>query len=91
MADTVEKVAPWIFELGRKKIDLSDRPTNRSRTPVKGKKAPERPPDRDGQRLFQQYPQLAVSPKFHVTSKPEKFAGTAIIGRPRRSLTAFAV
>ncbi|MFM0158628.1 hypothetical protein [Paraburkholderia sediminicola] len=41
MADTVEKVAAWLFQFARKKIDLSDRPANRSRTVVKGKKTPE--------------------------------------------------
>jgi hypothetical protein len=40
-ADSVEKVAVWFSRSARKKIDLSDRPINRSRMPVKGKKAPE--------------------------------------------------
>ncbi|MEW9583789.1 hypothetical protein [Paraburkholderia sp. DGU8] len=40
-ADTVEKVEAWLFQFARNKIDLSDRPANRSRTPVKGKKTPE--------------------------------------------------
>ncbi|ANB76470.1 hypothetical protein AYM40_30115 [Paraburkholderia phytofirmans OLGA172] len=39
-ADCVEKVAAWLFQFSRKKIDLSDRPTNRSRAPVKGTKTP---------------------------------------------------
>jgi hypothetical protein len=39
--DTVEKVAAWFFQFARKKIDRSDRPAKRSRTPVKGKKTPE--------------------------------------------------
>jgi hypothetical protein len=39
-ADTVEKVAAWLFHFSCTKIDISDRPTNRPRTPVKGKKTP---------------------------------------------------
>jgi hypothetical protein len=39
--DTVEKVAAWRFQFSYAKIDLSDRPTSRSRVPVKGKKTPE--------------------------------------------------
>lgn len=39
--DTVEKVAARFFQFSRAKIDLSDRPTNRSRMPVNGKKTPE--------------------------------------------------
>jgi hypothetical protein len=38
--DTVEKVAAWLLQFAREKNDLSDRPTNRSRAPVKGKKIP---------------------------------------------------
>jgi hypothetical protein len=30
-ADTVENVAVWLFQFPREKIDLSDRPTSRSR------------------------------------------------------------
>jgi hypothetical protein len=41
MADTVEKVAAGLFQFPLQKIGLSDRTTNRSRTPVKGKKTPE--------------------------------------------------
>ncbi|MFM0040771.1 hypothetical protein [Paraburkholderia sediminicola] len=41
LLDSVEKVAAWPFQFTRKKIDLSDRPTTRSRTVVKGKKTPE--------------------------------------------------
>jgi hypothetical protein len=41
LEDTVEKVAALLFQFARKKIDLSDRSTNRSRTPVKGKTTPE--------------------------------------------------
>ncbi|MGF6780392.1 hypothetical protein [Paraburkholderia sp. GAS334] len=39
--DTVEKVAAWLFQFARKKIDLSDRLADRSRVPVKGKRTPE--------------------------------------------------
>jgi hypothetical protein len=41
MADAVEKVAVWLFQFVRKKIDLSDQPTNRSRTSRKGEKTTE--------------------------------------------------
>jgi hypothetical protein len=37
----VEKVAAWFLRSGREKIDLSDRPINRSRMLVKGKRPPE--------------------------------------------------
>jgi len=37
---TFEKVAALLFQFARKKIDLSDRPTSRSRTPVKGERTP---------------------------------------------------
>ena len=40
LADTVEKVALWFLQSAREKNDLSDRPTNRSRAPVEGKKTP---------------------------------------------------
>jgi hypothetical protein len=40
-ADTVEKVAASLLQSTSKKIDLSDRPTSRSRASVKGKKTPE--------------------------------------------------
>jgi hypothetical protein len=40
-ADTVEKVAERLFQFSCVKIDLSDRPTTRARTLVKGKKTPE--------------------------------------------------
>ncbi|MFM0515481.1 hypothetical protein, partial [Paraburkholderia sp. RL17-373-BIF-A] len=36
-----EKVATWLLQSASKKIDLSDRPTSRSRAPVKGKKTHE--------------------------------------------------
>ncbi|MEA3083187.1 MAG: hypothetical protein QOC89_884 [Paraburkholderia sp.] len=36
--NTVEKVALRVFQFARKKADLLDWPTNRSRAPVKGKK-----------------------------------------------------
>jgi hypothetical protein len=39
--DAVEKVAARRFQSAGEKIDLSDRPTNRSRTSVKDKKTPE--------------------------------------------------
>lgn len=39
--DTVEKVAAWPLQFARKKVDLSDRPTNCSRAPVKGNETPE--------------------------------------------------
>lgn len=39
--DSVEKVGPRFFRLPCEKIDLSDRPTNRSRASVKGKRTPE--------------------------------------------------
>jgi hypothetical protein len=41
--DAVEKVAARRFQSAGEKIDLSDRPTNRSRTSAKGKKTPENP------------------------------------------------
>jgi hypothetical protein len=41
VADTVEKVAASLLQSTSKKIDLSDRPTSRSRASVKGKKTPE--------------------------------------------------
>jgi hypothetical protein len=41
LADAVEKVAARRFQSAGEKIDLSDRPTNRSRTSVKDKKTPE--------------------------------------------------
>lgn len=37
------------------KIELSDRPTNRSRTSVRGKEDPRKPSEKDGQRVFQQH------------------------------------
>jgi hypothetical protein len=40
-ADAVEKVAARRVQSAVEKIDLLDRPTNRSRTPVKGKKTHE--------------------------------------------------
>jgi hypothetical protein len=40
-AETVEKVAAGLFQFRLQKIGLSDRPANRSRTPVKDKKTPE--------------------------------------------------
>jgi hypothetical protein len=39
--DSVENVDPRFFRFPCKKVDLSDRPTNRSRASVKGKKTPE--------------------------------------------------
>jgi hypothetical protein len=38
LADILEKIAAWFFQFPGEKSDLSDRPTNRSRTPVKGRK-----------------------------------------------------
>jgi hypothetical protein len=50
--DIVEKVAAWLVQFSCQKIDISDRPTNRSRTPVKGKKTPQNLPTEPASDFF---------------------------------------
>jgi hypothetical protein len=63
MADAVEKFAARRFQPAGEKIDLSHRPTNRSRTWVKGKTTPENLVRRTVNDFFQQHRPVAVRPR----------------------------
>ncbi|MBB4516018.1 hypothetical protein [Paraburkholderia fungorum] len=68
MADGVEKVASWFLQSARDEIDLSDRPTNRSRVPGKGKKTPENLPTETDSNFFNSigHFEAGVAPSYFI-------------------------
>ncbi|CAB3809027.1 hypothetical protein LMG28614_06938 [Paraburkholderia ultramafica] len=79
MADAVEKVAVWLFQFVRKKIDLSDQPTNRSRTSRKGEKTTE---NRAGETVSDSFNSIGRLPPLTDRSESLHFRLASMLQTP---------